>query len=134
MDLALPGPGVWAAVGTASLVVSVIGIAMVPWLVRRLPAGWFDRAEAPLAERLRAHPGRTVAQNLLGFTLLAVGFALLFLPGQGLLTMLLGLLLTDLPVRDRALRWLAHRPPIARALQDLRRSRGLPTFRGLPGA
>lgn len=128
------GAGLWLGISAASVVASVLGVAMVPWLVGRLPAGWFARQGQGFGVRLAAHPGLTIAQNALGFGLIALGIALLFLPGQGLLTILLGLLLTDLPARDRALRSLAQRPAIARALQALRARRGQPPFEGLPGA
>lgn len=128
----------WGLIGTASLVgsllASVAGVAMIPGLVRRLPTGWFARPPIGLGARFRAAPGRVIAQNTLGFVLIALGVALLFLPGQGLLTILLGVLLTDLPVRRRLLRWLASRPLLAEKLQQMRRDRGLAPFEGLPGS
>ena len=53
-------------------------------------------------------------------------------PGQGVLTIVLGLVLTDLPVRDHGLRWVATHSTLSQQLQRWRvRGRVMP-FDGLP--
>lgn len=42
-------------------------------------------------------------KNVLGIGLMGLGFLLLFMPGQGLLTIFIGVLLTDLPGRRKML-------------------------------
>ena len=65
-------------------------------------------------------------KNLLGIGLLGLGFLLLFMPGQGLLTIFVGLMLTDLPGRRRLLvRLLGSgkiRPVVDRMRERFRRS------------
>jgi len=122
-----------AAVGLLSGAASVAGMLALPALVGRLPADALSRPPVPWVERVRARPWTALGRNLLGVSLIGLGLALLVLPGQGVLTLLLGLGLTDLPGRDAAVRGLARRAPVARALQALRRRAGAPPLRGIPG-
>ena len=122
---------VWVAVSAASIAMSVAGVLAVPWLVASMPVDWFSRPPQTLRDRLRAKPWSTLGRNLVGAALVALGVALLFLPGQGVLTIVLGLVLTDLPVRDRGLAWVATRPALATTLQKWRRTRGKAPFVGL---
>jgi hypothetical protein len=109
------------------LVLAIVGVvtsigmlACVPWLVRRLPEDYFVVPPRPhsLARRL--------GQNLLALALIGLGVALLVLPGQGVLTILIGLSLLDLPIKRRALSWLLHRPKIEQGVQRLRARGGQP--------
>jgi hypothetical protein len=122
---------VWVALSLASLGASIVGVLAIPWLVCRMPVDWFARPPQSLAMRLRASPGATVARNGAGLLLTLLGVALLFLPGQGILTIVLGLVLTDLPVRDRGIRWVATRPALARQLQAWRARANVAPFAGL---
>ena len=65
-------------------------------------------------------------RNALGAVLLAAGIAMLVLPGQGLLTILLGLMLVDFPGKRRAERALVARPNVFEALNWLRAKAGRP--------
>ncbi len=122
---------VWAAASLGSLAMAALGVAGLPRVVARLPVDWFVRPAVPFAAALRAHPARVVGRNLVGLLLVLLGVALLFLPGQGVLTILVGLFFTDLPVKGRALRWLGRRPALSRGLQRLRAWADAPPFAGL---
>ncbi len=63
-----------------------------------------------------------LAKNLLGLILLLAGLimALPLVPGPGVLTVLLGLALLDLPGKRRIERWLVARPSVFAALNKLR--------------
>lgn len=121
-------------VSGASLAGLLLAVAAFPVVLRRLPADWFDRPPAPVGARLRERPGRTLGRLALGGLLVAAGVAMLALPGQGLLTLAVGLLVLDLPHTRRLAGRLARRPAVARALQALRKRGGAPPFAGLPGA
>ena len=64
------------------------------------------------------------AKNLLGYLLIVVGIAMLLLPGQGVLTMLLGFIMVDLPGKYRFEQWLVARPLVLRSINMLRRRAG----------
>jgi hypothetical protein len=52
------------------------------------------------------HPVRWIARNLFGYVLIILGIIQLFVPGQGILTILAGLAIADWPGKCRFFRWL----------------------------
>ncbi len=73
-----------------------------------------------------------VAKNILGGLLVVMGVVMLFTPGQGLLTILIGLLLLNFPGKYRLERWLVLRPGVLRGLNWLRQRRGHRPFDAPP--
>ena len=76
----------------------------IPIILMRLPADYFDvRTPRPWMEnhhpilRVIGH----VVKNVVGAIFLFAGFLMLFLPGQGVLTMLIGLSLIEFPGKRR---------------------------------
>jgi len=59
-------------------------------------------------------------KNLLGYLLILFGIAMLVTPGQGLLTVIIGLMLIDFPMKYRLERWLAGRKNVLNAMNWLR--------------
>ncbi|HEX7080069.1 MAG TPA: PGPGW domain-containing protein [Gammaproteobacteria bacterium] len=107
-----------------SVVSLLIGALLVPAMIVRIPPDYFlPRRRRRLAAGGR-HPAAKVAlaaaKNGLGALLLLVGVALLFLPGQGLLTLLAGLTIMDYPGKYAFERWLVRRPRVLPALNWLR--------------
>ena len=102
-------------------------LVVVPMLVVRLPSDYFSyrkRHRAPWADR---HPAvrltLLVAKNALGGVFVACGIAMLVLPGQGILTMLIGVVLLDFPGKYRLQRWVVGHKPVLRSINWLRRRR-----------
>ena len=121
----------WITAG--SLLSAVATVAAIPLLVSRLPADYFDHRRR---ETLRRSGGTSlpslllaVLKNLLGATLLVLGLIMLVTPGQGVLTVLVGLLLMNFPGKYRLERWLVTRPSLLRSLNAMRERRGRPPFR-----
>ena len=56
--------------------------------------------------------------------LVLAGLIMLVVPGQGLLTLAVGLVLVDFPGKYRLERWLVTRPPVWRAINWLRKRAG----------
>ena len=104
--------------GAVAFVGSLIG---VPWFLTRMPSDYFRRPERDL----RPHSAGAVAlralRNLLGAVLVVAGILCLVLPGQGLLTLVVGLVLLDFPGKRRLERWLVNRRPVLRSINALRR-------------
>ena len=117
--------------GTAlSLLTLVAALFAVPMVVCRLPADYFT---APRRHTLGAAAGPgylllNVLRNLLGAVLVVFGVVMLFTPGQGLVTLLTGLLIMNFPGKYRLERALVSREGVARTLNWLRRRHGLPPF------
>ncbi|MBN1607590.1 MAG: hypothetical protein JW940_13215 [Polyangiaceae bacterium] len=125
----------WLSAELTTLVIVVslallVGSALaVPWLARRLPADYLLVTRRPAPSAGAAHPYRLllrVTKNLLGAVLLLLGVAMLVLPGQGLLTMALGLVLLDFPGRRKAVRAVLGLAPVLGGLNRLRNRAGLP--------
>lgn len=86
-----------AVVSMAGFMVSLIGI---PWILIRLPSDYFD-TRVPRQWMKNRHPMLRlvglIIKNMTGIMFFIAGFLMLFLPGQGLLTMLIGISLIDFP-------------------------------------
>lgn len=114
----------------ASVATFVISLVALPWLVARIPPDYFahhKRHATPLKQR---HPVirllLLIGKNLLGTILLAGGIIMLFMPGQGLLTMAMGLLLLDYPGKFALERRVARQHAVLSGLNWLRAKTGSP--------
>jgi hypothetical protein len=110
------------AVSIALMLLTPIAVG---WTVLQLPPDYFNkRNRRPLDSWTSNPPLRLlvlVAKNLLGFVLTIAGIAMLVLPGQGLLTIVVGFVLIDFPGKFRLERWMATRRPVWRSLNWLRK-------------
>jgi|SRR6185295_216117 len=115
--------------GILSVVFFIGSLIAIPILLVRLPVDYFDerlsggwlRTYHP-AIRVSAH----VLKNLLGVIFLLAGFAMLLLPGQGVLTILIGISLLDFPGKNRFQRRLLGRPVVLRTINSIRAKFGKP--------
>lgn len=111
------------------LALFVASLASITALILFLPTRYFVE-EHPFwqgSSRLVRWLG-IVGKNLLGWAIVALGVALSIpgVPGQGALTILIGLVLVDFPGKRRLVRMLARKPWIQRSLNSLRRQFGRP--------
>jgi putative transmembrane protein PGPGW len=106
-----------------SIVLAVGGALLGPWLIGRLPRDYFVRRREE-----RALDPRYIARNFLGLLLLGAGVAMLVLPGQGVLTLLVGLSLLNFPGKRRLELKLLRLPRINHAVTKIRARRGQPPF------
>lgn len=116
-------------------IVSVIVVATLgARVLAQLPADYFineaRRAEAQYLQYFHPllRPFVPLVKNLLGIILVLGGFIMLFVPGQGLLTMLAGTVLMDFPGKYHCERWLLQRRQVRNAMNWLRRRAGAPDF------
>lgn len=117
----------------ASVVLFVATLFLMPAILVRIPADYFTHPRRP--------PGRwdgrgrvlrallLVTKNVLGYIFLAAGLAMLVLPGQGLLTLLIGFMIIDGPGKYRAEKWIVSRPRVLKAINWLRERRGRASLR-----
>lgn len=92
---------VFIALGVISVVSFLGSIVVVPFIVAKLPTDYFIRPAKPLGELSPIRIVARILKNLLGLLFLLSGFVMLFIPGQGILTILLGLSLLDFPGKHR---------------------------------
>lgn len=107
-----------------SLAAGLVGffgsIIVVVVLLVKIPADYFARPPEPWNARSPASHVVLVLKNLLGVIVVAAGIAMLFLPGQGILTILIGVMLLNFPGKRRLERALVHRPGVLHAINKLR--------------
>ena len=117
---------VW--VFTISLFSFVIGLILTPMLVARIPVDYFNHHKRHRMVNSSRHPliriVITSLKNLLGVILLVAGFIMLFTPGQGLLSILFGLIIMNYPGKYALECWIIQRPLIFGVLNTLREKQG----------
>jgi hypothetical protein len=103
------------------LAATALTIAAAAAIVVRLPPSYFCEDDAHHAARSWRSP-RGFGRNVLGLALIVLGLLLSIpgVPGQGLLTLLIGLMLVDFPGRRRAEKALARRRGILAAMNRIR--------------
>lgn len=112
----------WLSLGSlAALLVTPFVVVLI---IIRLPADYFAHPEKRKARVLSRYPVVgylfLFLKNLLGLLLLVAGFILLFMPGQGILTILIGLMFIDFPGKYRVERLILSKPGVRTSLNKLR--------------
>jgi Na+/H+ antiporter NhaD/arsenite permease-like protein len=132
-------PAVLWALALGSLFLLVASVVGVPWFVARLPEDYLTRRE--LAEHGLVRPRRTIGfmlfvflRNLIGLLLLVGGIAMLVLPGQGLLSLLVALMLLDFPGKRLIERRILATRLVFSLVNRLRKRAGKPPIRRSEGS
>lgn len=116
--------------GFSSLIVFIATLLFLPWLVARIPADYFSHNRREPAQWKQIHPlfrfAILLLKNIAGLALLLAGIAMLLLPGQGWLSILLGLMLMDYPGKFQLERQIVSRPRLLRFINWLRRKQKKP--------
>lgn len=128
LDSTSPGIGWWlhwrllvegAAVAAFMMAASAVVLTM---LVVRVPADYLVRPPAARGPTTARDVLARIGKNALGVLLIAAGLVMAIpgVPGQGVLTMLMGLLLLDLPGKRRFELRLLSRPEVLSRLNRMR--------------
>ena len=118
-------------IGFAIFIVSfVVTTALTVCFVVRLPADYFVQNGQRRSQNRASisHWPRFVLRNLLAVGLVGLGIVLSLpgIPGQGVLTILLGIMLSDFPGKERLERKIVSYPKVLQALNRLRERFGKP--------
>ncbi len=113
----------WVFAG--SIVAFLLTPVAVSWMLVRLPADYFTKEERrPLdswSNRPALRIALLIAKNLLGVLFVLAGIAMMMLPGQGVLTLVVGLVLADFPGKFRLQRWIVRKRSVMRSINWLRK-------------
>ena len=124
----LSDPHTIAAITTGSIIMGISSAIATPWILLRLPADYFRQEKPHLIDRLRHATLATAVllmfKNIAGLLLLFVGVLMLVLPGQGLVTIVLSLILIDFPKKFHAERWFVRRGKILATINWMRQRQG----------
>ncbi|WP_341502144.1 hypothetical protein [Gallaecimonas sp. GXIMD4217] len=109
----------------SGLVMAIISMIAVPFLIVQMPADYFldkvrHRQHGPLPYLI------WLLRNAMAVLLLTAGIIMLFTPGQGLLTLLFAVMVSDLPGKYWLERKLVARPGVLKAINWVRRRYGRP--------
>ena len=114
-------------VGGVSAIMFIASILSVPFLVSLIPADYFQYPDAYRIHHTFKHPFIRVmiisAKNIVGWFLVFAGIIMLILPGQGLLTIIMGLLLVNFPGKRKTEVFLITNQRILRSINWLRAKR-----------
>lgn len=107
-----------------SLFTFILSLISLPYIIRRIPSDYFLKLskEQP---KVKGYDIKSVLiilfRNIFGFFLLLAGVAMLFLPGQGLITILVSLILMDFPGKKRVVAYLTGRKSIQKSIDWVRK-------------
>ncbi|HBI15567.1 MAG TPA: hypothetical protein DDY20_08660 [Desulfobulbaceae bacterium] len=131
-DLSLGYRELAELLGLLSVITFVGSLLVIPWLIGRLPVNYFIQHRQKVEERHKRHPlvARMifVLRNGIGSLLLLAGIGMLVLPGQGIITILIGFSFMDFPQKHKLEETLVRRPGVARTLNWLRRKQNKQPF------
>jgi hypothetical protein len=125
---------IWLTVASA---VGFVGtLVAIPMILVRLPADYFD-TRTPRHWMKDHHPALRllglIVKNVVGIVFLLAGFAMLFLPGQGVLTMLIGISLMDFPRKRQLEAKMVGQPTLLGVINSMRHKFGKPPLTLAPG-
>ncbi|MHB8789675.1 MAG: PGPGW domain-containing protein [Desulfobulbaceae bacterium] len=110
--------------GLVSVITFFGSLLAIPWLIGRLPANYFTLHRRKVEERHKQHPFVArmifVLRNGIGTLFLLAGIAMLLLPGQGIITILIGFSFMDFPGKHVLEDTLIRRPSVLKSLNWLR--------------
>ncbi|MFN2498643.1 MAG: hypothetical protein ABR557_06105 [Pyrinomonadaceae bacterium] len=124
----------WRSVllGVGIFVVSfAISLAVVSFILVKIPPDYFKEGR-PGKFMAGRHPAvrlfAMIGKNLLGVVLVVLGILMSLpgVPGQGILTILLGIMLLDIPGRQKLERKIVGQPRVLKSINKLRHRFGKP--------
>jgi hypothetical protein len=114
---------VWVVLASAAMFFG--SLIVIPIVVARMQPDYFLPQPPSPASWRRRHPVTRyilrATKNLAGSVFLIAGIAMLVLPGQGLLTILIGISLLDFPGKRKLELRIVRREPILHAINWIRR-------------
>ena len=117
-------PAVLIGLGASSILIFIISILGISWFVAQIPENYFLSSKREPSKWLKQKPFLRLAvlfgKNVIGYSLIMGGLLMLVLPGQGLLTIVTGLLLINYPGKYKLEQKLVAVPAVFKALNWIR--------------
>ena len=120
---------VW--LGTLSFTIFIFSLLTIKWLVALIPSDYFIKKNN--SEFRSNYPifwlVSIIIKNLVGYTLIVGGILMLVLPGQGLFTIFVGLMLSNYPGKFYIERKFIAIPSVLSAINWLRKKSNTPSIK-----
>ena len=117
-------PEVLIGMGISSIFIFLISIIGISWFVAQIPEDYFLPSKRQPSKWKEQKPILRfvviIGKNIIGLSLITGGLLMLVLPGQGLLTIVTGLLLVNYPGKYKLEQKLVSMPSIFKALNWIR--------------
>lgn len=115
--------------GIIAVLVFFITLAVVPWVLVRIPHDYFATRKRPALWKISHHPPAAqvailILKNGIGALFFLLGMAMLLLPGPGVLMIMLGIALMNFPGKFQLERWVISRGPTLELINRFRVKRG----------
>ncbi len=110
-------------IGVISAIIFIISLAIMPWILGKVPANYFTNCE-----KYKSNIIITTLKNIVGFVLLLAGVVMLVTPGQGIVSIMLGLFLMEFPGKRTLELKLISNESTFKILNWLRSKAGKPPF------
>ncbi|MEX0324981.1 MAG: PGPGW domain-containing protein [Puniceicoccaceae bacterium] len=106
--------------GVLGFLMFVVSIAAIPLIIAWMPEDYFVRISRKPFKRRPFRQVLRIFKNIFGLLLLLCGLILLLLPGQGILTIVIGISLIDFPGKHQLQLRLVRNPRIRQSIQWIR--------------
>ena len=120
---------VW--LGSLSFIIFIFSLLTIKWLVALIPSDYFIKKND--SEFRSNYPifwlVSIIIKNLVGYTLIVGGVLMLVLPGQGLFTIFVGLMLSNYPGKFYIEKKFIAIPSVLRAINWLRKKSNTPSIK-----
>jgi archaellum biogenesis protein FlaJ (TadC family) len=117
----------------SSVLLFLVSLIIIPFLLVRIPPDYFIRnTGSKQQKKFKFRPFKfflAIIKNLTGILLLLCGLAMLVLPGQGILTIIIAVIFIDFPGKDKFELWLISRPVILKTVNKMRKMRNRPVLK-----
>lgn len=121
-------------VGSLSIVAFFVTLVVIPLLVIHIPVDYFQhKRRKPHPFHLRhsaVHLLGRILKNLFGILFVLAGTAMLLLPGQGIITILIGIMMLNFPGKFALQRRIVQQPGVLRAINWIRAKANKPALQG----
>ena len=117
--------------GSISLFVFIFSLISIKWLVTLIPEDYFiNKKDSKIkANNLIAWYFILILRNLVGYSLILGGIMMLVLPGQGLFTIIIGLMLSNYPGKYSLEKRFIAIPTILKSINWLRKKSNKPPIK-----
>lgn len=122
----------WLAM--VSAITFIVSLVIIPWVISKLPTDFFIKVRSGHKdENNKSRLYTTILvllRNIFGLVFLIAGIIMLFMPGQGILTIVLGISIMAFPGKRRLVNMLLDKSSIQQSLNWIRRKTHKDEFDG----